>query len=247
MDITQQNISPELKLKITEAIKTRSSLEMLLQTENFIGTPASINELLHILQEVMGNRMMLEFIFSAHIAIWNEYREMITEEMWSSLAESSNFTSDHYTLLATSLIYKGSEDLGKKFLEIATTKAFNTKTYITVADAVHTHLKDNVWAEKILLDAAEHCSDVEHYSQIAESLVTIAEDTKMSRTMFEKAVSLSTISHEFMEIATAIVRTLKDTQWASEVFEKHSSVPDSGTPIEMLAEEAFHDELKLLE
>ncbi len=246
MATATQIISNELRQKIVEAIKTRSSLEMLLLEEQFEGTRESIIELLHLLREIMGNRMMLEFVFSSHIAIWEEYRKMIDREIWLELAQLGDFNCDNYTLLGTSLIYKENIDLGKEFLTTAASKAFDTKSFISVADAIHAHLKDNDWAEKVLLEAADHCSTSDHYCKIAEALITIAEDREMSITMFKQSLELVTVAHEYMEIATAVVRALKDKSWAEEIFAKHTSAPQSGTPIEMLAEEAYEDELKLL-
>jgi len=172
---------------------------------------------------------------------------MIDRSMWIDLADKGNFNTDNYTLLGTSLIQRNLTELGTEFLERAAEQAFDTKSCIAVAEAIHINLRENDWAEKILLQAADHCSDAEHYSQIAEALMTIAEDRTMSISMFKKSIELVTVAHEYMEIASAIVRTLKDTKWAHEVFALYTTVPASGTPIEMLAEEAFHDEIKLLE
>ncbi len=246
MSTQQKFISDELKEKITATVKSRQSLETLLHDEGFEGTRESIEELLNVLLDIMGNRMTLEFIFSSHIAIWEEYRKMIDEDVWVRLAKAGNFDWDNFTLLGTSLLHREETDLGIMFLRKAAEHANDVKSYTSIAQAVHAHLKDNEWAEEILIMAKEHCSDSEHYSKIAEAMVTIAEDLEMAITLFKEAISKIKVAHEYMEVATAILRTTKDCKWAQEVFELHTSVPESGTPIEMLAEEAYHDEYKLL-
>lgn len=244
MPTKQTFISPELRDKIEVAIKSRQSLELLLDEENFEGNRDSIAELLHTLLGIMGNRMTLEFIFSSHIAIWEEYRKMIDKEIWNDLAKEGNFNCDHFTLLGTSLIHRDEIDTGTEFLRKAAETAGDVKQFTNVAEAVHVHLKDNEWAEEILLSAKEHCYDSEHFSKIAEAMMKIAEDKEMSIALFKEGIEKIKVAHEYMEIATAILRTLNDCEWAMEVFNKHSSVPESGTPIEMLAEEAFQDEYK---
>lgn len=246
MSIENKFITSELRDKIEETVKSRQSLEMLLHDEGFEGTKESISELLHTLLNIMGNRMTLEFIFSSHIAIWEEYRKMIDEDVWRELAKTGSFTSDNYLLLGTSMVHRGDTELGTAFLRDAASLANDVKSFTEVADAVHSHLKDNEWAEEILLSAKEHCNDAEHFSKIAEAMMTIAEDEEMSRNLFAEGLEKVTVAHEYMEIATAILRTLKDCKWAEEVFSRHKTVAESGTPIEMLAEEAYHDEFKVI-
>ncbi len=246
MPTEQKFITSELKDKISVTVKSRQSLEMLLHEEGFEGNRESIQELLHTLLEIMGNRMTLEFIFSSHIAIWEEYRKMIDEDVWNLLARTGKFNWEHFTLLGTSLLHREDIKLGTSFLRQAAECADDVKSFTTIAEAVHVHLKDNKWAEDILIMAKEHCVDSEHYSKIAEAMVTIAEDKEMSITLFKEGISKIKVAHEYMEIATAIVRTLKDCKWGNEVFALHTTVPESGTPIEMLAEEAFQDEYKVI-
>jgi len=244
MTTTNKLISEELREKIKSAVKSRQSLEILLKEEGFVGTRDSIHEFIQILLEIMGNKMALEFIFSSHIAIWDEYRKLIDEELWRHIAKEGAFESEHYLLLGTSLIHRDETKMGTDFLRDAAQCSFDVKSYMQVAEAIHVHLKDNEWAEEVLLMAKEHCSDAEHYAHIAEAMMNIAEDREMSIKLFQEGLEKVTIAHEYMEIATSIVRTLSDCKWAKEVFEMHKKVPQSGTPIELLAEEAFQDEFK---
>ncbi len=244
MTTAEKFISDDLREKIEIAVKSRQSLEVLLKEEGFVGTRESIHEFLQILLKIMGNRMTLEFIFSSHIAIWDEYRKLIDEDLWRLIAKEGKFESEHFMLLGTSLLHREDTRMGTDFLRDAAECANDVKSYIQVAEAIHAHLKDNEWAEEVLLMGKEHCSDSEHYAHIAEAVMGIAEDRDLSIKLFKEGLEKVIVAHEYMEIATSIIRTIGDCDWAKEVFELHKTVKQSGTPIEMLAEEAFQDELK---
>jgi hypothetical protein len=215
-----------------------------LQEEGFEGTPESIKDLLSYLLKIIGSRMTLEFIFSSHIAIWEEYRKMITKEMWLDISEEGNFNYENALILATSLIHREEIELGKLFLNQAIKLSDTVKAYTEVAHAIHSHLKDNEFAEEVLIMAKDISSSVDDDINIARALITIVDDKTAAKALFEDTISKIVVSHEYMELAAAVITSLNDCDWAKEIFEKRTSVPESGTPIEMLAEENYHDKVK---
>ena len=244
MILELKTIPEDLQEKIKETVKSRQSLEMLLQEEGFEGTEESIEELMRLLLKIMGSRMMLEFIYSAHIAVWDEYRKLINEEMWNRIAKEGNFNSENYLLLSTSLYHKEENELAKKFLDKAIETAIDVAEFTNIANSIHSIVKDNKEAERILIIAKSKVNSLDDLLKIASSLITITNDFEEAKKVYQDAIEMATVSHHYIEIATAILKNLHDKEWAEEVYNKKESVSESGTPIEMLATEEYKETLK---
>jgi hypothetical protein len=240
-------ISSELRSEIERAIRERLSVEVILEDAKFVGTPESIEELVNILIDVIGPRMTLEFLFSSQVAVWEEYRKMLHVDAWDRIIAGANFTSANFLLLGESLIQRDEIDEGSNYLVAAVNAATLPVELVNIAEVVKHEIDDAIWVSDILDKAESAASTSEHYSQVAEATVKIAEDESEGRILFESAVKLAQKSSDFSDASLAILKSLKDVTWSKEIFAKMKDAPQSGTPLEMLAEEEFNEELSRIE
>ena len=144
-------VSEELEKEIAAAIRERRSVEQLLEEKGFTGTsPEAIEELTHILIKCMGAAMALEFIFTANLERWENYRNELNE-LWEKISESEDFNSKINLLLGQSLYQRGKKVLGVRFIRKASQNPEDFKTAIAVAEAVNHEIGNESWIRDILL------------------------------------------------------------------------------------------------
>ena len=241
-EIKNEFISKELEAEISAAIRERRSVEQLLLEKSFVGTEETLEELAYILVKYMGVNMALEFIFTANLGDWENYRNILND-LWDRISGLQNFTPQNKLVLGQFLYQRKEVDMGTKYISKAAANVNDIKTAIAIAELVNREVGSKKWVKEILLEAKAIAINADDYAKVAKSFVELINDKDESRKAIEKSVKNSHTFPEFCDAAGAILKSFGDKKWAEEVFAMGAGKKDPSSMLDMIAEEEYQKTL----